>query len=65
MDEKQNKTPQAKIDAVKRYEKKNDRINIIFPAGTKARIEKLGRTPTSFIKEVVENALTAAERYNR
>ena len=64
MEEKQKSARQAHADAVKRYEQKNDRINIIFPAGTRARIEKLGRAPHAFIKEVVETALQAAEKYN-
>ena len=36
------KTTEAQRKAVREYEKKNDRINIIFPAGTKEKMKKLG-----------------------
>ena len=72
MNEEKKRTPatdaekrRRQIEAVRRYEATRDRINIIFPAGTRERIEKLGRTPTAFIKEAVETALIAAERYKK
>lgn len=54
-----------KAEAQRRYEKNNYRINIVLPAGTKERIEALGAVPTAFIREAVETALTAAERFRR
>lgn len=36
--ERKLKTTQGQRDAVRRYELKNDRINVIFPAGTKAKM---------------------------
>lgn len=50
---------------VKRYTAKNDRLNIVFPAGTLDRIRALGETPTAFIKAATATALTAAEKYRK
>lgn len=61
-EEEKKKRKQA---AQRRYEANNYRINIVFPAGTKERIEALGAVPTAFIREAVENALTAAERFRK
>ena len=36
------KTTEAQRKAVREYEKKNDRINVIFPAGTRDKMERLG-----------------------
>ena len=48
------KTSAAQRKAVREYEKKNDRINVIFPAGTRDRMKAVGvKTPSAFIKEVV------------
>lgn len=50
---------------VKRYTAKNDRLNIVFPAGTLDRIRALGETPTAFIKEATAQAIAAAEKYRK
>jgi hypothetical protein len=61
--EKEYSTTQAQRDAVKKYEKKNDRINVIFPAGTRERMEKLGiKSAGAFIKEAVANELDRMEK---
>ena len=58
------KTPQSQRDAVRRYEKNNDRINVIFPAGTRAKMAELGiDKPGAFIKEVVAAELGRIEKY--
>ncbi len=58
------KTTEAQRKAVKEYEKRNDRINIIFPAGTRDRMKKLGiEKPGTFIKEVVATELDKMEKY--
>lgn len=64
MDEKTLKTSEAQRKAVREYEKKNDRINVIFPAGTRDRMKALGvKNPSSFIKEAVEKELASMEKY--
>lgn len=58
------KTTEAQRKAVREYEKKNDRINIIFPAGTKERMSKVGiKNPSTFIKEIVAAELERMEKY--
>ena len=58
------KTTEAQRKAVREYEKKNDRINIIFPAGTKEKMKKLGiEKPNTFIKEVIAAELERIEKY--
>ena len=48
----------------KEYEKKNDRINVIFPAGTRERMKAVGiKNPSTFIKEVVATELAKMEKY--
>lgn len=60
------KTTEAQRKAVREYEKKNDRINIIFPAGTKDKMKKLGiKKPNTFIKEVVAAELDKMEKYKK
>lgn len=60
------KTTEAQRKAVREYEKKNDRINIIFPKGTRDRMEKVGiKTPSTFIKEVVAAELDRMEKYRK
>jgi hypothetical protein len=60
------KTTEAQRKAVREYEKKNDRINIIFPAGTKDKMKKLGiKKPNTFIKEVVAAELDRMEKYKK
>lgn len=64
MDEKELKTTEAQRKAVREYEKKNDRINIIFPAGTRERMKAVGvKNPSTFVKEVVSAELDRMEKY--
>lgn len=58
------KTTDAHRKAVREYEKKNDRINIIFPAGTRERMKKVGiKAPSKFVKEIVNAELEKMEKY--
>ena len=60
------KTSEAQRKAVREYEKKNDRINVIFPAGTRKRMESVGvKNPSTFIKEVVAAELERMEKYTK
>ena len=60
------KTTEAQRKAVREYEKKNDRINVIFPAGTRKRMEDVGvKNPSTFIKEVVAAELERMEKYRK
>lgn len=60
------KTTEAQRKAVREYEKKNDRINVIFPAGTRKRMESVGvKNPSTFIKEVVAAELDRMEKYRK
>jgi hypothetical protein len=60
------KTTEAQRKAVRAYEKKNDRINVIFPAGTRDKMRELGiDKPNTFIKEVVAAELEKMEKYKR
>lgn len=64
MGDKDLKTTEAQRKAVRDYEKKNDRINVIFPAGTRDRMERLGiKSAGNFIKEAVEKELSSLEKY--
>lgn len=59
-----NKTSAAQLKASREYEKRNDRINVVFPAGTRERMEKLGiKSMGAFIKESVEKELSSLEKY--
>lgn len=55
---------EARRKAVRRYEEKNYRLNIVFPAGTKERIEALGlnKTASAFVREAVLNKLDELEK---
>lgn len=55
---------EAQRKAVKEYEKRNDRINVIFPAGTRERIEKLNlnKSVSAFIKDTVVSELDKLEK---
>lgn len=62
------KTKETQLKAIRNYEKRNDRINIVFPAGTKERIRKVieGRSYSSvagFIKEAVLLSLDTEEKF--
>lgn len=60
------KTSEAQRKAVREYEKKNDRINVIFPAGTRDRMREVGvKNPSTFIKEVVAAELERMEKYRK
>ena len=60
------KTTESQRKAVREYEKRNDRINIIFPSGTKERMKQLGiEKPNTFIKEVVSAELDKMEKYKK
>ena len=60
------KTSAAQLKAQREYEKRNDRINIVFPAGTRDRIKALGRdSSNTFIKEVVASELDKLEKYKK
>lgn len=64
MEENILKTSEAQRKATRDYEKRNDRINVVFPAGTRARMEKLGiKSMGAFIKEAVEKELQSMEKY--
>lgn len=57
------KQMEQRRNASRAYEKRNDRINVVFPAGTRERMEKLGiKSMGAFIKEAVEKELTSLEK---
>ena len=60
------KTSVSQRKAVRAYEKRNDRINVIFPGGTRERMKNLGiDKPNTFIKEVVAAELEKMEKYKK
>lgn len=62
----ENKTSRAQLKASRAYEKRNDRINIVFPAGTREKMQSLGiEKPGTFIKEVVAAELERMEKYKK
>ncbi len=66
MGDKTLKTTEAQRKAVRNYEKNNDRINVIFPKGTRDRMSNLGiEKPNTFIKEVVSAELDRMEKYKK
>ena len=58
------KTTDAQRKAVRNYEKNNYRLNIVFPKGTKERIEalKLNKTNSAFIRDTILNKLDELEK---
>ena len=58
------KTSQSQRKAVRRYENNNYRLNIVFPRGTKERIEalKLNKTNSAFIRDTILNKLDELEK---
>lgn len=58
------KTSEAQRKAVREYEKRNYRLNIVFPVGTKERIEALGleKTNSAFIRDTVLSKLDELEK---
>ena len=58
------KTTEALRKAIRDYEKRNYRLNIVFPEGTKERIESLGlsKTNSAFIRDTVISKLDELEK---
>ena len=58
------KTTEAQRKAIRDYEKRNYRLNIVFPEGTKERIEALGlsKTNSAFIRDTVISKLDELEK---
>ncbi len=58
------KTSEAQRKAVREYEKRNYRLNIVFPDGTKERIEalKLNKTNSAFIRDTILAKLDELEK---
>lgn len=58
------KTTQKQRDAIRKYEQNNYRLNIVFPKGTKERIEALNldKTNSAFIRDTVLNKLDELEK---
>lgn len=58
------KTSEAQRKAIREYEKKNYRLNIVFPKGTKERIEalNLNKTNSAFIRDTVISKLDELEK---
>ena len=54
----------ARQKAVREYEKRNYRLNIVFPQGTKERIESLGleKTASAFVRDTVLSKLDELEK---
>jgi hypothetical protein len=59
-----NMATEAQKRAVRKYENNNYRLNIVFPKGTKERIEKLGlgKSNSAFIRDVVLSELDKLEK---
>lgn len=55
---------EAQKRAVRKYENNNYRLNIVFPKGTKERIEKLdlGKSNSAFIRDVILSELDRIEK---
>ena len=58
------KTTDAQRAAIRAYEKRNYRLNIVFPSGIKERIEalKLNKTNSAFIRDTVLAKLDELEK---
>ena len=58
------KTTEAQRKAIRDYEKRNYRLNIVFPSGTKERIEalELNKTNSAFIRDTVLAKLDELEK---
>lgn len=58
------KTTEAQRKAVREYEKNNYRLNIVFPKGTRERIEalNLNKTNSAFIRDTVIAKLDELEK---
>lgn len=57
------KTSEAQRKAIRKYEKENYRLNIVFPKGTKERIEALNLkiTNSAFIRDTIIEKLNELE----
>ena len=65
MGKKENKTPEKQIWYSQEYQKKNDRVNVVFPAGTRERMEALGiKAAAPFIKKAVAAELDRLGKEN-
>ena len=55
---------EAQKRAVRKYENNNYRLNIVFPKGTKERIENLGlsKSNSAFIRDIVLSELDRLEK---
>lgn len=58
------KTSQSQRKAVRKYENNNYRLNIVFPRGTKERIEalNLNKTNSAFIRDTTLSKLDELEK---
>ena len=61
------KTKESQLRAIRKYQEKNERVNVLFPPGTNERIkrackEKEYDAVTTFIKEAVFKALEMEEK---
>ena len=58
------KTSQNQRKAVRKYENNNYRLNIVFPRGTKERIEalNLNKTNSAFIRDTILSKLDELEK---
>ena len=59
------KQKEQRRKAVADYQKKVDRVNCMFPKGTKERIAKTGMSCNAFIKECVLTELDRIEKYTK
>ena len=58
------KTTAAQRKAVRDYEKRYYRLNLVFPAGTKERIDalKLNKSNSAFIRDTILSKLDELEK---
>ena len=58
------KTSQSQRKAVRKYENNNYRLKIVFPRGTKERIEalNLNKTNSAFIRDTILSKLDELEK---
>lgn len=61
------KTSEAQRKAIRNYEKNNYRLNIVFPKGTKERIEALGldKSNSAFIRDTIISKLEELEETSK
>ena len=61
------RTSEAQRKAVREYEKNNYRLNIVFPKGTKERIEALGldKSNSAFIRDTIISKLEELEKTSK